>query len=509
MKKKYIIGTRGSLLALTQCGQIKDELEKLTGDEFELKIIKTTGDEITNAPLWQLDGKDFFTKELDEALLKKEIDLVVHSYKDLGSVRPSEITLAAITERQFSEDILLIKKSTIKTLKEKKEFIVGTSSPRRITNIEKNLKKFIPHHADMQVKTKVLRGNVNTRIQKLIDQEFDAIVLAYAGIERLAKTESSKIILKDLVKDLNFFILPESYFPSSAAQGALAIECLKDRSDSDELLNKLLKLNHSSTIEEVKREREAFVGYGGGCHLPIGINVKKINNLFLHTHRGLKENQEFVFSKIENRNLPEMNFKKIFVGLAQYDDHFYKKTELTFSLAQRGHLILTAKYGYNSIMANQDKIETLFTSGTKTLEDMAKLGIWVNGSSDGLGILKIEKYYHSHFLNLMMDKNLPHYYLSHSDAKSLKDSKIIPVYAKSMQEIPEDSKIELRNTEIFFWTSFDQYLKYSEVLPEIKYKVHACGLGKTFFDFVEHQINVLPFTNHQEFLQWTKYESKN
>ena len=95
--KKYLIGTRGSLLALTQCTQVKNQLEKITGDQFELKVIKTQGDQITDKPLWQLEGKDFFTKELDAALLTGDVDLVVHSYKDLGSDRPEGIKLAAIT----------------------------------------------------------------------------------------------------------------------------------------------------------------------------------------------------------------------------------------------------------------------------------------------------------------------------------------------------------------------------------------------------------------------------
>ena len=92
----YKIGTRGSLLALTQCTQVKDQLESLTGDSFELVEIKTEGDENTELPLWQLDGKDFFTKELDQALLSHKVDLVVHSYKDLGSERPEGIQLAVV-----------------------------------------------------------------------------------------------------------------------------------------------------------------------------------------------------------------------------------------------------------------------------------------------------------------------------------------------------------------------------------------------------------------------------
>jgi hydroxymethylbilane synthase len=238
-KKSYKIGTRGSLLALTQCNQVKDQLEKLTGDNFELEIIKTQGDLITNAPLWQLDGKDFFTKELDEALISGKVDLVVHSYKDLGSERPNPIMLAAVTKRTYAHDILLIKNSTIGKLQNKKEFIVGTSSPRRMVNLEKNLKDYIPGSNDLIVSTKVLRGNVNTRISKLVNDEFDAIVIALPGIERLALTESSKKELENLLNGMNFLILPQSIFPSSASQGALGIECLKERTDNGELLSKL------------------------------------------------------------------------------------------------------------------------------------------------------------------------------------------------------------------------------------------------------------------------------
>src|SRR5690606_15792212 len=99
MSKKFIIGTRGSLLAVTQCTLIKELLEQRTQKQFELKTMKTQGDQITDKPLWQLEGKDFFTKELDAALLTDEVDLVIHSYKDLGSERPEGITLGAITKR--------------------------------------------------------------------------------------------------------------------------------------------------------------------------------------------------------------------------------------------------------------------------------------------------------------------------------------------------------------------------------------------------------------------------
>src|SRR5665648_163419 len=112
----YKIGTRGSLLAVTQSTLIKNECERISGEKFELVTIKTQGDLITNKPLWQLEGKDFFTKELDESLLNGDVDFVIHSYKDLGSERPQGIKLAAITERKFAHDILLIDQQTIDDL---------------------------------------------------------------------------------------------------------------------------------------------------------------------------------------------------------------------------------------------------------------------------------------------------------------------------------------------------------------------------------------------------------
>src|SRR5690606_24111480 len=245
--KTYKIGTRGSLLAVTQSTLIMNECERISGEKFELVLIKTQGDEITNKPLWQLEGKDFFTKELDEALLKGDVDFLIHSYKDLGSVRPEGIKLAAITERRFAQDVLLIPRETIKKLPTwEGEFKVGTSSPRRIVNLTRSLPDYLP--TKPQVVCEMLRGNVNTRIKKLNDGNYDAIVLALAGIERLAHTEKAKAELKGLLKDLDYFILPQTVFPSSASQGALGIELKEDRDDNGKLLGILSKLNHQKTI---------------------------------------------------------------------------------------------------------------------------------------------------------------------------------------------------------------------------------------------------------------------
>ena len=508
MPTHYKIGTRGSLLALTQCGQVKDQLEKITGDTFELVVIKTQGDIIQNAPLWQLDGKDFFTKELDEALISGAVDLVVHSYKDLGSVRPEEITLAAVTKRTFAHDILLIKNETINLIKNRTEFIVGTSSPRRIVNLESKLSDFLPKGKNVVVKTKMLRGNVNTRIQKLRDGEYDAIVLAMPGIERLALTPSSRETLKDLLEGINFMVLPQSVFPSSASQGALGIECKKGRSDGGELLRKLKLMEDQETVEEVSRERKAFNEYGGGCHLAVGINVKRVSRgkeaFYLHNHQGVLEGTKVSLSTLEGRSLPAfVSPPKSFNGHPSHDQLITKKN-IHVTLDSNLDLYITSKYCLEAL--TNVKPKSLWAAGGKTMKELAQLGFWVNGTADSIGDHEIRNLRSSEAISLMNDVKKPLIVLSNDEAKSsLTEAEVISCYTRIINsEVSADFKKEILETEVFYWTSFFQYKTYCDFFPEIKNKIHCCGIGKTYDLFKEHAVLVYPMAGMEEFKDWTQ-----
>ena len=503
-QKTYTIGTRGSLLALTQCNQIKDQLEKLTGDKFVLNVIKTQGDLITNVPLWQLDGKDFFTKELDEALISGSVDLVVHSYKDLGSRRPPEIQLAAITKRTYAHDILLIKKETVKSLKNKSDFIVGTSSPRRIVNLEKDLSSFIPNGKNLKVIAKVLRGNVNTRISKLVNDEFDAIVLALPGIERLALTESSRMELESLLAGMTFMILPQSVFPSSASQGALGIECAKNRSDNDELLNKILKLQDADTVEEVTRERKAFNEYGGGCHLAVGVNVKKIHHLYLHTHKGKLEDREVYYSQLEGRDLPHFFTRpNVFIGLPHLDDELIEKKSLTTHLDKNNHYLISSKYSLESLIPNSE-YGSLWSSGSMTMKKMIELGFWVNGSADSLGIMEAHHLFSSKAVKLMLNQSNNFINLT-NDLSTNSNLPTLTTYERIIKNVGSSFEKKILNIDVFYWTSFYQYQVYLEKFPTIKNKMHACGLGQTYTQFKNNNIHVIPFYKMDDFKKWTEY----
>jgi hydroxymethylbilane synthase len=504
----YKIGTRGSLLALTQCGQFKDQLEIKTGDTFELVVIKTQGDIQTSQPLWQMEGNNFFTKELDEALLKGEVDLVVHSYKDLGSVRPEGITLAAVSKRSFAHDILLIKNETIPTIKNRTEMIVGTSSPRRVVNLEKNLADFLPKGKNVVVKTKMLRGNINTRIQKLRDGEYDAIVLALPGIERLARTGSSLEELKRLLDGINFMILPQSVFPSSASQGALAVECATNRSDGGELLRKLNLMTDLKTKEEVSRERKAFNEYGGGCHLAVGINVRKLDSskgeFFLHNHQGFLNGADVSYFELEGRTLPSfVSAPKVFNGSPSNDQLICKKN-IPVTLDPGLNLYITSKYCLDAIIGSNPK--TVWAAGTKTMKDLAALGFWVNATADAIGDEEIQNLRASCAVGVMIDTKSPLIVLSNDEAKStLTTAEVIACYKREIsKEISEEFKKDVLSCEVFYWTSYFQYQAYIYHFPEIKTKIHSCGIGKTYDIFRSHNIEVQPMAGIEEFKTWTQ-----
>ena len=483
-KLQYKIGTRGSLLALTQCTLIKNEMEQKTKKSFELKAIKTQGDQIQDKPLWQLDGKDFFTKELDTALLKNEVDLVVHSYKDLGSERPEGIHLHTISKRDYAHDILLVKKDSLKDISKKEKFLIGTSSPRRMENLTSSLAEFLPGNDNIQIECQSIRGNVNSRIEKLKKQNLDGIVLALAGLERLANKEESKEILKGLLKDLNFMILPQTFFPSAASQGALAIECLENA--SQELKETLSSVHDETTEKEMQRERAAFKSYGGGCHLAVGINVKKIDDYYLHIHKGSHDNTPIYKRFLEGIDYKELEGRKVYFMYSKYD-FLIQKEHISFE-TKKENTFVTSSHCFHEL---GDDFSSLWSAGNRTMKKLIQKGHWVNGSAEGLGHEQIMTFKKSKAVNLLLQNN-EWRTLSHSNADSVV-GQVTPCYEHKINPtIDEKMKDELFSSDIIYWSSIIQYELYLEHFPQLAHKIHTCGLGKTWKHFKQRNIKVIP-----------------
>lgn len=319
MNRKLIIGTRGSELALWQANYIKDSLAEI-GIEAELKIIKTQGDNIQHLRLDKLEGKGFFTKELEEELLSKEIDIAVHSHKDLPTVNPPGLIIAAVSDREDPSELLLILKESVDLTKKfnlKGDAVVGTSSNRRKSQL-------LSFRSDLKIKD--LRGNVNTRIRKLRSRDYDAIMIAKAGVKRI------EIDLSDLhVEEIS----PMEIIPAPA-QGVLAVQI---RETDHELFQALQSIHNKEVAEAIGVERKVLNLFEGGCHMPLGsycrfeqgkyqVWTSKANEggdfpdrLFVSAEKtdGLPE---LILNKFNsNRKFPQSVF--ISRGIEQ-DSYFYK-----------------------------------------------------------------------------------------------------------------------------------------------------------------------------------------
>ena len=246
MGRRFTIGTRGSQLALWQTDFVKTELEKrFPHAGFEIRVIKTTGDAILDTALSKIGDKGLFTRQIENALLSGEIDLAVHSLKDLPTVQPADLKIGAVSSREMPNDVFISKSSqSISDLPENAK--VATGSLRR----QSQLLGFRP---DLEIVE--IRGNVPTRIEKFLESDSDAMILAYAGVHRLN--------LDSHIKQ----IIPTEILLPAVGQGVMAVEI---RENDFEIAEMLENINDKQVESCVAAERAFLRGLEGGCQVPIG-----------------------------------------------------------------------------------------------------------------------------------------------------------------------------------------------------------------------------------------------
>ena len=266
------VGTRGSSLATVQTKSIINALSKITHEKIDMEIIKTTGDKIQDSQLYNIDAKGIFTRELDNAVLQGDVDFAVHSLKDLPTELEGDLEIVAIPQRESSNEVLV---SEYEWDELPSGAIVGTSSIRReaFCNF---------HKKDFSIKT--IRGNIDTRIKKVLSGDYDATIMAEAGLKRLGLNEHIK---------KRFSI---EYFTPAAGQGAIAVVA---RHDSDKR-NILKNLNHLPSFQEVTAEKRVLQELGVGCQWPLGVSANiKENKLKLCAVLLTKEGKVLSRVKVE------------------------------------------------------------------------------------------------------------------------------------------------------------------------------------------------------------------
>ena len=281
--QRIIIGSRGSDLALWQAHHVKTKLENL-GCEVSIEIIQTQGDLIQDLSFDKLEGKGFFTKELEIALLQGRIDLAVHSHKDLETNPPEGLCIVAVSEREDPAELLLIHPTSVEENRLwnlKKGGVIGTSSARRKSQV-------LAHRNDLIIKD--LRGNVPTRIAKLRNGEYDAILLAKAGVSRLNLDLSDLIVVR---------LDPEIIVPAPA-QGVLGLQI---RSNDERTKTLVSPLNDTSVHALIAIERSVLNLMDGGCQLPLGVYNDGQFIHVTHAHSAQEAAVSFKFEANENPDI--------------------------------------------------------------------------------------------------------------------------------------------------------------------------------------------------------------
>jgi len=319
LRKEIRIGTRASALALWQAEWVKSELEKkYPGMTVSLTKIKTTGDKILDVPLAQVGGKGLFVKEIEEAMLAHEIDIAVHSMKDVPTMFPDGLHLSCITKREDARDALLTR-NNMKFKDLPQGATIGTSSLRRQAQLMNVRPDF---------KIAQLRGNVDTRLRKLKEGQFDAIILAAAGVRRLG-----------LAENVSEYIDPSISLPA-IGQGALGIEC---RVDDRELNDLIAFFNHQDTRTCVTGERALLRRLEGGCQVPIACYGQMVNGkLHLIGLVGSVDGKRIIKETIEGE---ADKAEKLGVTLAEK------------LLKQGADVILREVYGHNTDFSGNNLLE--------------------------------------------------------------------------------------------------------------------------------------------------------
>lgn len=298
---KIVVGTRGSKLAVTQTNWVIDRLkEKNPSVEFEVKIIKTKGDIIQHVSLDKIGDKGLFVKEIEQQLLDGGIDMAVHSMKDMPSSLPEGLKFASIPKREDPRDVLILKEGYSSLEDLPKGATIGTGSKRRKYQL-------LNHRPDLNIVS--IRGNVDTRIRKIVDENLDGVVLAASGILRVGLEEKIS------------YYLPTDIVVPAPAQGALAIEIRKNEPKIDEVIN---SLKDEITEIQVAAERGFLDGVNGSCHIPMGayceVDGEKIKLTGLY---GDEEGKALVIKSIDGSvHAPrELGIELAKLILKEYDGH--------------------------------------------------------------------------------------------------------------------------------------------------------------------------------------------
>lgn len=464
------ISARKSDLARLQAYQVGESLQKkIPGMEIQYNFRESLGDKNLTDPLWKMPEKGVFTEDFVQDLLDEKTDLVVHSWKDLPTAPRPGTQIVATLPRADQRDLLLFKKGNAERVRTKGTLHILSSSPRRAYNLENFLKDHMPYRLKT-VEFHNVRGNIQTRVKKMLeDPAMDGLVVAKAAIDRLltvkaVEFQETRVFLRDTLQILDWVVLPLSVNPNAAAQGALAIEIKNGRSELEKILS---QIDCPETFASAQKERDVLASFGGGCHQKIGVAVLKRPYGDVFFLKGLTDQGEILNEKSLFRESKAAKFEAFQLASSK-ELRVERSHRIQINIPEGVQGLWVAKF--EAFPQSSSFRGLVWTAGLQTWKKLAQQGLWVHGSSEGLGEDENPQ------IETLVGSAIRWAKLTHKDAPQEPGKEVIPSY-----EVTVSAKDwQMGDREVFFWNSGSQFLAAFKKEPGLVHKRHACGPGNTY-----------------------------
>jgi len=519
---RVTIASRRSDLARIQAYQVGDALRAAHPHiEINYSFHESLGDKNQSDPLWQMPEKGVFTQDFREGLLRGEFDLVVHSWKDLAIENDPETEVIATLPRADARDLLLAPRSRWGEVERTGVMTILTSSPRRAHNLDSFLRAVLPAKITELNFTNV-RGNVPTRVRKLLQSDVDGLIVAKAAIDRLLEAPQSEFAatqkeLREALSQCRWMVLPLRENPSAPAQGALAVEISRERADIRDLL---APLNCSDTFSAVLSEREILRSYGGGCHQKIGASVLRRPFGEITLLRGLTDSGELLdrCTLVPAKPRPPKVSRDEMWPLNPSDaDWFVREIIQIDSLSPwervrvrgladaptpspqpspkgRGSENPTALWIAKADALpdhwNIEAEQIVWASGVQTWKRLARRGVWVNGCAESLGEQESPR------IETLAGAQVDWLKLTHESGYTDGEIEALATY----RLVPKEATVDLSGKQYFFWksgSSFEYALSQNSWLKDM---THFCGPGNTQRILERNGIEPHVFLDHAQWL---------
>lgn len=473
MKEKFTVVCRGSWLSLAQAELFIAKVGAVAPEiEISILVKETAGDLNQDVVLQQLEGKDFFTKDIQNCLQNGEADFAVHSLKDVSGENFFNGNHYAIFDREDPRDVAIFNEEVEKKINAGQSLSVGTSSPRRATMALDFLREALPkkNHKPL-LEPKPIRGNVDTRLRKLSEGQFDGVVLAAAGLTRLLRYPPSREEVKRLLTKKKLMALPLFECPPAPGQGAIVAETVPENKRAIELLE---QVNHPELVRGSKFERAFAEQYGAGCHQEFGVIHLALDQLEFTFGAGAfqQDGKRKLFSEYRYVNKTEAKGTILDAADALYEKRFYHPPQQTAVLFVED---------FDESKKHDFSGSRLWASDTQTWRALASKGWWVEGCADGLGHDQIER---------ILGGPLFHADKEFGYAGSFRTYTLKP-----------NARELFANADFILWHNVEQYVAGE---PLIKAGVcHGC-LASGIKNFKDKRIDTVCFPEIKAFEQWRK-----